>query len=284
VTKKIILIGVAAVLLVPGVANAAQKKGTVVRVDAKQHLIAVAQVRGAVALVHVKSVRGLKPGRVVVFNARHLRNGTFAGTNVRAFGRVSRFHVRGLVLKVKRANRTVVISARGAVLTIRLPKRPRATASASGGDSPTPGSITDATITVGADGSLEATAVKEVNPSASAGSIEGKVKSVGSGTITVADGGVSLTLNVPAGIDVSKYSVGSDVIAYFGREADGSLTLKAVGSDGDETEADDATEIEGDVEAAEQEEAAEETESEGGSSSGSSGTDSGSAGTGASGG
>ena len=281
--KRVILIGVAAALLAPGVASAAQKKGAIVKVDAKQRLVAVAQARGIVALVHVKSVRGLKPGRVVAFNARHLRNGTFAGTNVRVVGRASRFHVRGLVLRVKRANGTVAVSARGAVLTIRLPKRARATASAWGGDTPVSGSITDATVTVGSDGSLEATAVKEVNPSASAGSIEGKVKSIGSGTITVVDGGVSLTLNVPAGIDVSKYSVGSDVMAYFGREADGSLTLKAVGSDGDETEADDENEVEGDVEAAEQEEAAEEEESEGGSSSGSSGTDTGSAGTGASG-
>lgn len=281
--KKLVVVVAATALLVPAVAGAAQKRGVIVKVNAKAHLVAVAQTRGAVALVHVKTVSGLKPGRVIVFGARHLKNGTFAGSKVRIVGRASSFHVRGFVLGVRKSKGTVALSARGAVLSIHLPKRVRSTASAWGGDSPTPGSVTDATVTVSGDGSLTATQVKEVNPSGSASEIEGKVTAVGSGSITVADGGVSVTMTVPSGIDVSKYGVGSEVLAYFTPEADGSFTLKAVGANGDEAEADDASEVEGDVAAAEQEVETEDEAGDGeGSSSSSGGTDSGSAGAGGS--
>lgn len=281
--RKLVLVAAAvAALLVPAVAGAAQKsgatqtRGVVVKINAKTHLVAVAQTRGAVALVHVATVSGLKPGRIIAFSARRLKNGTFAGSKVRVVGRASSFHVRGLVLAVRKAKGTVALSARGAVLSIRLPKRARSTASARAGDSPAPGSITDTTVAVGADGSLSATQVQQVNPSGSAGEIAGKVTAVDSGSITVADNGASVSMTVPSGIDVSKYSVGSDVLAYFTPDANGSFALKAVGANGNETEADDASEIEGDVTAAEQEV---ETEDEAGDGEGSSsgGSDSGSA-------
>ena len=285
VRKLVFVVAALAALLVPAVAGAAQtsgmtqQRGVVVKINAKAHLVAVAQTRGAVSLVHVTTVSGLKPGRIIAFSARHLRNGTFAATKVQVVGRASSFHVRGFVLAVRKSKRTVALSARGAVLSIRLPKRARSNASARGGGSPAPGSITDATVAVGADGSLSATQVKEVNPSGSAGEIAGKVTAVGAGSITVADGGVSVSMTVPSGIDVSQYSVGSEVLAYFTPEANGSFTLKAVGANGDETEANDASEIEGDVAAAEQEVEAEDEAGDGaGSSSG--GGDSGSAGAG----
>ena len=285
--RKLVLVAAVAALIVPAVVSAAQpsattqKRGVVVKINAKAHLLAVAQARGAVALVHVTTVSGLTPGRIITFSARHLKNGTFAGTKVRVVGRASSFHVRGFVLGVRKSKGTVALSARGAVLSIRLPKRVRSLAAARAGDSPTLGSVTDATVAVSADGSLSATQVKEVSPSGSAGEIEGKVTAVGSGSITVADGGVSVTMTVPSGIDVSTYSVGSEVLAYFTPEADGSFTLKAVGANGDETEADDANEIEGNVAAAEQEV---ETEDEAGDGEGSSGggTESRSAGAGGS--
>lgn len=251
--KKLVLIGAATALLAPGVASAAQKRGAIVKIDAKTRLVAVAQSRGAVALVHVQTVRGLRPGAIVAFDARYLKNGTFAGTRVRVVGRARRFHVRAFVIGVRKSKRTAILSARGAVLSVRLPKRVRSLASAHGSDTPTPGSVTDVTVSVSGDGSLAATQVKEVNPSASAGQISGKVTAVGSGSITVADGGGSVTMNVPAGIDVSKYAVGDDVLAYFDAAADGTYTLKAVGANGSETEADDESEVEGDVAAAEQE-------------------------------
>ncbi|RDI73643.1 hypothetical protein Gocc_2556 [Gaiella occulta] len=274
--KKLVLIGAATALLAPGVASAAQKRGAIVKIDAKTGLVAVAQSRGAVALVHVQTVRGLRPGAIVAFNARYLKNGTFAGTRVRVVGRARRFHVRAFVIGVRKSKRTAILSARGAVLSVRLPKRVRSLASAHGGDTPTPGSVTDVTVSVSGDGSLAATQVKEVNPSASAGQISGKVTAVGSGSITVADGGGSVTMNVPSGIDVSKYAVGADVLAYFDAAADGTYTLKAVGANGSETEADDESEVEGDVAAAEQEvetedEAGDDEAGGGGNSSSSSG-------------
>lgn len=274
--KKLVLIGAATALLAPGVASAAQKRGAIVKIDAKTGLVAVAQSRGAVALVHVQTVRGLRPGAIVAFDARYLKNGTLAGTRVRVVGRARRFHVRAFVIGVRKSKRTAILSARGAVLSVRLPKRVRSLASAHGSDTPTPGSVTDVTVSVSGDGSLAATQVKEVNPSASAGQISGKVTAVGSGSITVAAGGGSVTMNVPAGIDVSKYAVGDDVLAYFDAAADGTYTLKAVGANGSETEADDESEVEGDVAAAEQEvetedEAGDDEAGDGGQSSSSSG-------------
>lgn len=263
--KNLVLVGVVAALVSPGVASAAVKRGVVVKVDAGTRLVAVAQSRGAVALVHVPSVRGLRPGAIVAFGARPLKNGTLAGAKLRIVGRARSFHVRGFVIGVRKATRVAVLLARGAVLSVRLPKRSRSTASARG-DTPAPGSAVDATVSASGDGSLAATNVKEVNPSASAGEISGRVTAVGSSSITVSDGGVSVTMNVPAGFDVSKYTVGTDVLAYFVVESDGSYTLKAIGANGSEAEADDAGEVEGDVAAAEQEV---ETEDEAGDGEGS---------------
>lgn len=270
--KKLVVVGAATAMLSPGVANAAQKRGAIAKIDAKSRLVAVAQGRGAVALVHVRSIRGLRLGAIVTFRARHLRNGTFAATNMRVVGRAKRFHVRGFVLRVHKAKRTATLAARGAVLSVHLPKmRARSTASALDTGAPAPGSVTDVTVSVNGDGSLAATEVKEVSSSGTTGEISGKVTAIGSGSITVSDSGAAVTMSVPAGIDVSQYAVGAEVLAYFDVAADGSYTLKAIGANSDETEADDADEVEGDVATAEQEVEAEDEGGDGESGSGGSG-------------
>lgn len=246
--RKLLLLSALGVLAAPGVASAGQRSGIVVKVNPRTGLVAVANARGAVTLAHTSA--RLRVGQAIRFDARKLRNGTVAATQVRVTGKKARLHVRGVVLAAGKARGTFAISARGAVLVLRSKLRRLAS---SGATDPAPGSITDVTVNVNANGTLDAVGAKQVDPSAKAAEIDGRVTAVGNGSITVSDNGVSLTLVAPATIDLSKYQVGGQVLAYYSTQPDGSLLLSAVGSDGNETEADDAAEVEGDVAAAETE-------------------------------
>ncbi len=259
--KKAFLLALAAALLSPALASAAQKQGVVVKVTPAKRMVAVANARGAVLLVHVRATKGLRAGQVVRMQARKLRNGTYAGSSVKILRATKRVHIRGVVLK--RRGGAIVLSARGAVVKVRLGKGVRSLSAMNEG--PAPGSVVDATVEVSGNGILEAVELKELDPSAQAGAIEGHITAIGPGLLTVTDNGVSLQLGVPATIDLSKFKRGDDVLAYFSRDATGTLTLTAIGGDEDEAEADDESEIEGDVDAAEQEV---EAEDEGGDDEG----------------
>lgn len=245
--KKFVLLVALAALALPGVAAAGKGRGVVVKVNPRNGVVAVAQGRGAVALVHVRGVK-LRPGQTIAFQSRKLRNGTFAGTAVRVVGKARRIHVRGLVLQRKRG--VLVLSARGAILKVGTVKRGRAPASRQA-ESPA-GSIADVTVEFGQNGSLGKVDETVVDGSAATGAIEGHLTAIDAGVITVTDGGVSLKIAVPSSLDISNLKLDQDVIAYFERAADGTLTLTAIGGDETETEADDPDEIDGDVDAAEQ--------------------------------
>lgn len=236
----LLLVSTAALLALPGVAQAARMHGVVVKVDRQSRSIAVAQARGRVALVHGASPQALRLGSRVTLTARRLANGSYAGAQIAATGASKRTNVRGIVLR--RSANGFALSASGAVLSIRMRSSFRMTASALSG--PPVGSRVDVDVEIGS-GALGATGASVLDPHAANGSIKGRL-SIGTGKITVSDDGVSLTLAVPAGFDLSHFKNGQEVIAQFSRQPDGSLTLTSLAADDDVAKADDEDEIEDD--------------------------------------
>lgn len=237
------LVVAAASLVLPGSALAAQKRGTVVKVDRPARLVAVAGASGHVALVHATAAQKFRLGQRVAFSARKLRNGSFAGSRVRVLGVARRAHVRGVVLA--RSSRSFALSAHGAVLRIHARAGVRHPAGA-GESGPPVGSSVDVSVELGENG-LTADKVDVLDRTANAGVIEGKLTAIGPGAVTISDEGVALTLSVGGGIDLSQFKVGDEVFAYFARQSDGSFALTAISGDENATEADDEDEIEGNV-------------------------------------
>jgi hypothetical protein len=94
------------------------------------------------------------------------------------------------------------------------------------------------TATVGKSGELDEDDATVVSPATPGGRIEGRL-TVGTGTVTVTSEHMSLVLKAPAGLDLSGFVIGSEVLATFTQGADGSLTLTALSADGNAQEADD---------------------------------------------
>ena len=233
--KRTLLLFVLAALAVPGVASAA--RGVVVKVDRGSKMVAVAQAHGQVSLLHVSTTARVRVGSRLAFSARRLANGTLAATQLRVLGRAHRTQVRGTVL-ASRADR-IVLSAHGAVLTISRGAGTRMVQSSASGV-PRVGSRVEIEIEIEIENEeLAADEIRILVATADAGLIRGRVTLNANGTITVADEGVSLTFTVPAGLDLTRFRTGDEVIAFFLRNADGSLSLKVLAGDENVRDADD---------------------------------------------
>jgi hypothetical protein len=140
-------------------------------------------------------------------------------------------HFRGLLL-AKSSSRWSV-SAGGAVITVRRGARATSSARDSG---PMPGATVDVQATVGANGELDDDDVTPAAVSPPGGRIEGHL-TLGTGTITVTSENLNLVLKVPAGLDLSAFKNGMEVVADFSQGSDGSLTLTrlSTGDDGEDT-------------------------------------------------
>jgi hypothetical protein len=238
--KSLLVLPVLAALATPGVAPAA--RGVVVKVDRGGKVAAVAQTRGEVALVHAGNLSGARVGSRVSFTGRALANGTVGTSAIRVLGHAKRVHVRGVVV-AKRHN-GFVLSAHGALLKITKARAARSTASANDTTVPPIGSSVDVEVDTD-DDSLDATSVQILSATTDAGMIRGKL-TIGTGSVTIADDGVSLTFAVPAGFDLSKFQNGDKVLAFFLRNTDGTLALKVLAGDANAREADDDDEQEDD--------------------------------------
>lgn len=238
--KSLLVLPVLAALAAPGVASAA--RGVVVKVDRASKVAAVAQTRGQVALVHAGNLAGAKVGSRVSFTGRTLANGTLATSSVRVLGHAKRVHVRGVV--VARRHNGFVLSAHGALLKITKARAARSTASANDTTVPPVGSSVDVEVDTD-DDSLDATSVQILSATTDAGMIRGKL-TIATGSVTIADSGVSLTFALPAGFDLSKFKSGDKVLAFYLRNTDGTLALKVLAGDSSASEADDDQESEGD--------------------------------------
>jgi hypothetical protein len=239
--KRTLLLLSLVTLAVPGVASAA--RGVAVKVDRGANLVAVAQAHGQVSLLHVRSTARVHVGSRLVFSARRLANGTLAATRLAVLARAQRTQVRGTVLSSRA--RSLALSAHGAVLTIARTASTRTTQSSAGSGSPPVGSKVEIEIDIENE-DLAADEIRVLSATADAGLIRGRLTLNADGTITVADDGVSLTFSVPAGLDLSRFRNGDEVLAFFLRNADGSLALKVLAGDDDVRAADDDDEDEDD--------------------------------------
>jgi hypothetical protein len=218
---------VAAALALPGIASAGIARGVVVKIDRAPALVAVAQANGRVSLLHVRAGKNLHVGSRIAFTARVRRDGTLATTGVRVVGRAGATRVRGIVLAWRQ--RTLVISARGAILRVKAAKGVRGLASAAS-RAPKVGAEVQVRLDL-RQGALTARGVSVVNAETPAGSIEGHILAITPNSITVADDGVSVLIGVPSGFDLTKFKVGDEVLASFTRNTDGSLTLTALANE-----------------------------------------------------
>ena len=114
----VVVIALAGLMALPGMAGAASFKGTVVAKDAARKAVVTVSPNGVARTVRVKGqVRKLWVGQRVKVKAKRLADGTFAAKNVRASGRSGQTRLRAVVVKSE-ANR-VLLSAGGTVFAVR---------------------------------------------------------------------------------------------------------------------------------------------------------------------
>jgi Cu/Ag efflux protein CusF len=225
-----VLLVVAAALLAP---SAALASGVVLKVQKAAHLVAVTNGKTKVSLVHSAAASRLKVGQRVAMKGRTLRNGTLAASSMRVIGRAHKVHFRGLLLK--RSGTRIVLSAGGAIISVRR-GAVRRTSSAND-TAPAPGSTVDVTATVTSTDELDEDNVSTVSAATPGGAIEGKL-TLGTGKITVVSDQMALVINVPSTFDLSKFANGDEVLAKFTQGADGLLTLTDLSGNDNVQEAD----------------------------------------------
>jgi hypothetical protein len=217
--KKLLLVGAAAAAAaaIPTSAYAGTFGGVVVARGGGS--IAVAAKAGAVRTFHSRA-----HARV---GARVLVNG--AGVRVIGTARSARIH--GVV--VRRVGRTTFLAAGRSLLSMR--SGPRAFTSTAAGVAP--GAVVNATVAI-ANGRLTQQAMQVVGEDERI-TVQATVSAVGPGTITVSVNGQSLTIALPAGIQLPASLVGQTVTLVVRLDDD-----EPVANPADED--DDANEIDDD--------------------------------------
>jgi hypothetical protein len=242
ITRRLAINAFAA-LLVAGVAaapaSAATLKGTVVHRNGHAHSFVVAMSHGRLAAIHAST--SPRAGRVVRVSARLLRNGTYAARSVHVVGRRSHVQMRGTVTYSR--GRVFTLSSRGASILIRRGAR----AVAASDTAPPAGSVVLVDGNVDDNGDVQANDVNEEGQDNNGIDLEGKVLAIDTTARTLsisADdedaSGAALTVNVPAGVDLTGFTVGQEVELKVTRNADGTFVLQQGTGDDNEQEADDS--------------------------------------------
>jgi uncharacterized membrane protein YgcG len=239
-TRRLTVTGLAA-LLVAGVAaapaSATTLKGTVVHRNSHAHSFVVAMSQGRLAAVHART--SPRPGRVVSVSARRLRNGTYAARSVRVVGRSRHVRMRGTVTYSR--GRLFTLSSRGASILIKR----RARAVAADDTAPAAGTVVVVDANIGDNGDVEANDVNEQGQDNNGIDLEGRVLAVDTKARTLsisADdedaSGAALSVQVPAGVDMTGFTVGQQVELTVSRNPDGTFVLQQGSGDDNEQEAD----------------------------------------------
>jgi hypothetical protein len=192
VKKLLLAVAVVAAAAFPTSAFAGTFTGVVVGNSGGN--LAVAAKSGAVHTVHTRA---------------HLRLGTRVhvnGTTVRASGVAHRARVHGVV--VGRSHGVTFIAAGRSLLAVRAHSG-RRLASASAASGPATGAVVNSTVGI-TNGQLTQQSMQVVG-SAGSVTIQAPVTAVGPGTITVTINGKSLTIPLPAGIQLPASLVGQSV-------------------------------------------------------------------------
>jgi hypothetical protein len=214
-------------------AGAAVMRGTVVHRNARAHSFALANRSGRLFAIHTK--RAPRIGTQLQVTARRLLDGTFALQRARVVGRAHpRVSVRGVVSHVGAGAFT--LSAPGVSMLVRMHRRARA-ADASG--VPAVGSEVTVTGTLDDQGDLDEQSATTTGSSTGGFSLEGAILSVDATARTLSvsaddddNSAGTVTVSVPAAIDISQFQPGQEVELEVQRQADGTLVL--LGSADDE--------------------------------------------------
>lgn len=148
-----------------------------------------------------------KSGVVRTVHGLHLRLGTRVrvnGTAVRSSGVAHHARVHGVV--VGRSHGVTFVAAGRSLLALRAHSGRRLASAASG---PVVGAVVNSTVAIG-NGGLTQQSMQVVG-SAGSVTIQAPVTAVGAGTITVTINGQSLTIPLPAGIQLPASLVGQSV-------------------------------------------------------------------------
>jgi hypothetical protein len=236
--------GALAALLVAAVAaapaSAATLKGTVVHRNSHAHSFVIALAHGRLAAVHARN--SPRPGRVVRVSARRLRNGTYAARSVRVVGRHRHVRMRGTVTYSR--GRAFTLSSRGASILVH--RRARGARAAASDGAPPVGSVVQVDANVDDNGDVEANDVAEEGQDTNGIDLEGKVLAIDTTARTLSisadddgESGAALVVQVPAGVDMTGFSVGQEVELTVTRNPDGTFVLQQGLGDDNEQEADD---------------------------------------------
>jgi hypothetical protein len=220
--RSLPLLVLAVALLAPAPALAS---GIVVKVQRASHLVAVTDARAHVSLVRTTATSRLHAGQRIAVTGRRLGNGVLQASAVRVVGRTQAVRFEARVLA--RSARTLVVSAAGMPITVH----------GAGTTTPPVGSTVEVQATVN-DDELDDDDVQVVAPTTPGGTIEGHL-TLGAGTITVTSEHLMLVLKVPAGLDLSLFRNGEEVLATFTQGADGSLTLTRLSTADDQEDTND---------------------------------------------
>jgi len=132
------------------------------------------------------------------------------GMSVRSFGVASRARIRGVV--VRRVARTTFLAAGGSLLPLRASSAPAA------------GTVVNAVVAI-AGGQLIQQSLQAVGHDDRV-TVQARVTAVGPGTLTVTINGQSLTLRLPAGIQLPASLVGQSVTLTVEVEAENEVEVE----------------------------------------------------------
>ena len=224
--KKLFLaVAVVAAVVFPASAFAGTFSGVVVGNSGGN--LAVASSSGAVRTVHTPA---------------HLRLGARVrvnGTAVRASGVAHRAHVHGVV--VGRSGGVTFVAAGRSLLAVRAHSGRRLAATGSG---PATGAVVNSTVSIG-NGQLTQQSMQVVG-SAGSVTIQAPITAVGAGTITVTINGQSLTIPLPAGIQLPASLVGQSVTLNVTLSVSGATAHAEQGDDNDNDDQGDDNDDQGD--------------------------------------
>ena len=222
-----------ALTLSAGAAQAKVVKGTVVHRNARAHSFVVADRSGRLTAIH--SPRFVRVGSLVVVSAYGLRNGTLAARSIRIVGRRSQTRVRGVVTHVDTAGGTFTLSTRGVSMLVSRTRRGHVS---SVDALPTVGTTVSVAGQLDGQGDLEAQTVTETGTQASGIYLEGTVLAIDTvaRTLTIsaedtAQSGQSITVTVPASLELSTFTVGEEVELQATLQPDGTYLLQGSASD-----------------------------------------------------
>jgi len=242
------VVAATALAVTAGAADAQTVKGTVVHRNARAQSFVIAQPNGRMLAIHARTAPRI--GTRVIVSVSRLHNGTFAAKRVRITGRRHSVRLKGTVSYVNRASGFFTLSSRGVSMLVRE-KRGHAASMAAA--LPAVGTQVTATGMINPQGELEDQSLQTNGSDTNGFSVEGVIMAidVSARTLTVSaddseQSGTTITVAVPAALDLSKFAVGEEVELEVTLQPDGTYQLQGSASDAGSAAADDQGEQQGD--------------------------------------